>query len=181
MRKVTHFPNTICEGGLKMATAKKPAAKKAAAKKPAAKKAAAKPVAKKAAAKKAAPAKKAAAKPAAKKAAKPAAKKAAPAKKAAVKKVAAKKVAKPKTPRKPNAAFMKPMTPSATLGAVIGANPLPRTEVTKKVWDYIKKNKLQDAANKRMINADDKLKAVFGGKKQVSMFEMTKLISSHLQ
>ena len=164
-----------------MATAKKPAAKKAAAKKPAAKKAAAKPVAKKAAAKKAAPAKKAAAKPAAKKAAKPAAKKAAPAKKAAVKKVAAKKVAKPKTPRKPNAAFMKPMTPSATLGAVIGANPLPRTEVTKKVWDYIKKNKLQDAANKRMINADDKLKAVFGGKKQVSMFEMTKLISSHLQ
>lgn len=164
-----------------MATAKKPAAKKAAAKKPAAKKAAAKPVAKKAAAKKAAPAKKAAAKPVAKKAAKPAAKKAAPAKKAAVKKVAAKKVAKPKTPRKPNAAFMKPMTPSATLGAVIGANPLPRTEVTKKVWDYIKKNKLQDAANKRMINADDKLKAVFGGKKQVSMFEMTKLISSHLQ
>lgn len=164
-----------------MATAKKPAAKKAAAKKPAAKKAAAKPVAKKAAAKKAVPAKKAAAKPVAKKAAKPAEKKAAPAKKAAVKKVAATKAAKPKTPRKPNAAFMKPMTPSATLGAVIGANPLPRTEVTKKVWDYIKKNKLQDLANKRMINADDKLKAVFGGKKQVSMFEMTKLISNHLQ
>jgi upstream activation factor subunit UAF30 len=173
-----------------MATAKKPAAKSAA-KKPAAKKAAAKP-----AAKKAAPAKKAAAKPAAKKvaakpaakkpvakkaAAKPAAKKAAPAKKAAVKKPVAKKAAKPKTARKPNAAFMKPMTPSATLGAVIGANPLPRTEVTKKVWDYIKKNKLQDDANKRMINADDKLKAVFGGKKQVSMFEMTKLISNHLQ
>ena len=86
-----------------------------------------------------------------------------------------------KAARKPNAAFMKPMTPSATLGAVIGANPLPRTEVTKKVWDYIKKNKLQDDANKRMINADDKLKAVFGGKKQVSMFEMTKLISNHLQ
>jgi upstream activation factor subunit UAF30 len=164
-----------------MATAKKPAAKTAA-KKPAAKKAAAKPAAKKAApAKKAAaPAKKAAAKPVAKKAAaKPAAKKAAaPAKKApAVKKAAA----KPKTARKPNAAFMKPMTPSATLGAVIGANPLPRTEVTKKVWEYIKKNKLQDDANKRMINADDKLKAVFGGKKQVSMFEMTKLISNHLQ
>ncbi|HJV53305.1 MAG TPA: SWIB/MDM2 domain-containing protein [Noviherbaspirillum sp.] len=170
-----------------MATAKKPAAKTAA-KKPAAKKAAAKPAAKKAApAKKAAaPAKKAAAKPVAKKAAaKPAAKKAAPAKKAAAKpvakKAAAKPAAKPKAARKPNAAFMKPMTPSETLGAVIGANPLPRTEVTKKVWDYIKKNKLQDDANKRMINADDKLKAVFGGKKQVSMFEMTKLISSHLQ
>jgi upstream activation factor subunit UAF30 len=188
VRDMTHFPNTLCEGGLKMATAKKPAAKK-----PAAKKAAAKPAAKKVAAKpaakKAAPAKKAAAKPVAKKAApakkaaaKPVAKKAAPAKKAAAKKPVAKKAAaKPKTPRKPNAAFMKPMTPSATLGAVIGANPLPRTEVTKKVWDYIKKNKLQDDANKRMINADDKLKAVFGGKKQVSMFEMTKLISNHLQ
>ncbi|MEN3364866.1 MAG: upstream activation factor subunit [Burkholderiales bacterium] len=169
-----------------MATAKKPAAKKTAAKKPAAKKAAAKPAAKKAAPAKKAPAKKAPAvkaKPVAKKAAaKPAAKKAAPAKKAAAAKPAAKKAAaKPKTARKPNAAFMKPMTPSATLGAVIGANPLPRTEVTKKVWDYIKKNKLQDEANKRMINADDKLKAVFGGKKQVSMFEMTKLISNHLQ
>ncbi|HYD95651.1 MAG TPA: SWIB/MDM2 domain-containing protein [Noviherbaspirillum sp.] len=173
-----------------MATAKKPAAKTAA-KKPAAKKAAAKPAAKKAAPAKKPVAKKAAAKPAAKPAAKkaaakpaakkPVAKKAAPVKKVAAKKPAAKKVAKPKTPRKPNAAFMKPMTPSATLGAVIGANPLPRTEVTKKVWDYIKKNKLQDTANKRMINADDKLKAVFGGKKQVSMFEMTKLISNHLQ
>jgi chromatin remodeling complex protein RSC6 len=173
VRDMTHFPNTLCEGGLKMATAKKPAAKK-----PAAKKAAAKPAAKKVAAKPAA--KKAA--PAKKAAAKPVAKKAAPAKKAAAKKPVAKKAAaKPKTPRKPNAAFMKPMTPSATLGAVIGANPLPRTEVTKKVWDYIKKNKLQDDANKRMINADDKLKAVFGGKKQVSMFEMTKLISNHLQ
>ncbi len=147
-----------------MATAKKPAATKTAAKKPAAKKAAAvkKPAAK------AAPAKKAAAKPAAKKAA--------PAKKAAAKKAAA-----PKTARKPNAAFMKPMTPSATLAAVVGANPLPRTEVTKKVWEYIKKNKLQDEANKRNINADEKLKAVFGGKKQVSMFEMTKLISDHLK
>ena len=192
VRDLTQFPNTFCEGGSKMATAKKPAAKAAAKKAAPAKKAAAKPAAKKAApakkaaakpvAKKAAPAKKAAAKPVAKKAAaKPAAKKAAPAKKVAAKKPVAKKVAKPKTPRKPNAAFMKPMTPSATLGAVIGANPLPRTEVTKKVWDYIKKNKLQDQANKRMINADDKLKAVFGGKKQVSMFEMTKLISNHLQ
>jgi len=154
-----------------MATAKKPAAKKAAAKKPAAKKTAAKqPAAKKLVAKKAA-------------AKKPAAKKAAPAKKPAAKKVAAKKPAaakKAKTTRKPNAAFMKPMTPSATLAAVIGANPLPRTEVTKKVWDYIKKAKLQDEANKRLINADDKLKAVFGGKKQVSMFEMTKLVSNHL-
>jgi len=122
----------------------------------------------------AAPAKKAAAKPAA---AKPAAKKAAPAK-AAAKPAAAKKAA---TPRKPNAAFMKAMTPSAALAAVVGAAALPRTEVTKKVWDYIKKHNLQDAANRRMINGDDKLKAVFGGKAQVSMFEMTKLISGHLK
>ena len=75
---------------------------------------------------------------------------------------------------------MKEMTPSAQLSPVVGASPLPRTEVTKKVWDYIKKHNLQDAANRRMINADDKLKAVFGGKAQVSMFEMTKLISDHL-
>ncbi|RNF28952.1 hypothetical protein NM04_20545 [Massilia aurea] len=73
------------------------------------------------------------------------------------------------------------MTPSATLAAVVGDKPLPRTEVTKKVWDYIKSKDLQDAANRRMINADDKLKAVFGGKAQVSMFEMTKLISDHLK
>jgi chromatin remodeling complex protein RSC6 len=122
----------------------------------------------------AAPAKKAAAKPAAK----PAAKKAAPAKAAAPKAAAAKK---PAAARKPNAAFMKEMTPSAPLAAVVGAKPLPRTEVTKKVWDYIKAQNLQDAANRRMINADDKLKAVFGGKAQVSMFEMTKLISDHLK
>jgi chromatin remodeling complex protein RSC6 len=140
--------------------AKKPAAKKPAAKKPAAKK----PAAKKPAAKKPAAKKPAAKKPAAKK---PAAKKAAP--------------KKPAAKRKPNAAFMKPMTISSVLGAVIGANPMPRTEVTKKLWDYIKKNKLQDAINKRMINADEKLKAVFGGKKVVSMFEMTKLVSSHLK
>ena len=76
---------------------------------------------------------------------------------------------------------MKPMTPSASLGAVIGAGPMPRTEVTKKIWGYIKKNKLQDAKNRRMINADDKLKDVFSGKKQVSMFEMTKLVSKHLK
>lgn len=150
-----------------MAAAKKPAAKKPAAKKPAAKKPAAKVAAKKPAAKKPA------AKPAAKK---PAAKKPA-AKKPAAKKPAAKK---PAAKRKPNAAFMKAMTPSAVLAAVIGANPMPRTEVTKKVWDYIKKNKLQDAVNRRMINADEKLRALFQ-KAQVSMFEMTKLISSHLK
>jgi len=120
-----------------------------------------------------APAKKAPAKKVAKKAAK----KAAP--KKAAKKVA-KKAAKPKVKRKPNAAFMKAMTPSATLAAIVGASPLPRTEVTKKVWDYIKKNKLQDAINRRQINADDKLKAVLG-KAKVTMFEMTKLISSHLK
>lgn len=135
-----------------MATAKK-AAKKAPAKKPAAKKAPAKK----------APAKKAPAKKAAKKA---------PAKKAAAKKTAAK--------RKPNAAFMKAMTPSAALASIVGSNPLPRTEVTKKVWDYIKKNKLQDAINRRMINADEKMKQILG-KAQVSMFEMTKLINKHLK
>ena len=145
-----------------MATAKKPAAKKPAAKKPAAKKPAAKPAAKK-------PAAKPATKPAAKK---PAVKKAAPAKKPAAKKPAVK--------RTPNAAFMKAMNVSAALGAVIGSAPAPRTEVTKKIWAYIKKNALQDPANKRMINADDKLKVIFGGKKQVSMFEMTKLVSAHL-
>ncbi|GAB3456662.1 hypothetical protein GCM10027321_10480 [Massilia terrae] len=122
----------------------------------------------------AAPAKKAAAKPAAK----PAAKKAAAPAKAAPKAAAAKK---PAAARKPNAAFMKAMTPSAQLSAVVGSGALPRTEVTKKVWEYIKKHNLQDAANRRMINADDKLKPVFGGKGQVSMFEMTKLISDHLK
>jgi chromatin remodeling complex protein RSC6 len=94
---------------------------------------------------------------------------------------APKKAAKAKSKRKPSAAFMKPMTPSSNLAAVIGANPMPRTEVTKKIWDYIKKHKLQDNKNRRMINADDKLKAVFGGKKQVSMFEMTKLVSKQLK
>jgi chromatin remodeling complex protein RSC6 len=107
-------------------------------------------------------------------------KKKAASKKTASKKTASKKV-KAKVKRKPNAAFMKPMTPSASLGAVIGAGAMPRTEVTKKIWAYIKKNKLQDSKNKRMINADDKLKEVFGGKKQVSMFEMTKLVSKHLK
>jgi upstream activation factor subunit UAF30 len=128
-------------------------------------------------------AKKPAKKPAAKKPAakKPAAKKA-PAKKAAPKKAAPKKAAKkPAAKRKPNAAFMKAMTPTGALAAVVGAMPLPRTEVTKKIWDYIKKNKLQDSINRRLINADDKLRQVFGGKKQVSMFEMTKLVSNHLK
>ncbi|MBI3829778.1 MAG: SWIB/MDM2 domain-containing protein [Planctomycetes bacterium] len=82
--------------------------------------------------------------------------------------------------RKPNAAFMKPMTPSAELAEVVGNKPLPRTQVTKKLWEYIKKNKLQDAKKRTMINADDKLKVIFGGKKQVSMFEMTKLVGKHL-
>ena len=97
-------------------------------------------------------------------------------KKAAKKAPAKKKAAK----RKPNAAFMKPMKVSAELGAVIGNNPMPRTEVTKKIWAYIKKNGLQDSKNRRNINADDKLKPIFGIKKQVSMFEMTKLVSKHL-
>ena len=133
-----------------MATAKKAPAKKAPAKKAPAKKAAAP----KKPATKAAPAKKAAAK--------------APAKKAPAKK------------RTPSAAFMKALTPSAALAAVIGDKPLPRTEVTKKLWEYIKKNGLQDQAKKTMINADAKLKEIFK-KAQVSMFEMTKLISSHLK
>ena len=103
-------------------------------------------------------------------------------KKTATKATAAKAVpAKEAAKRTPNAAFMKPMTPSAELGAVIGNSPMPRTEVTKKIWEYIKQNNLQDSANRRMINADDKLKPVFGGKKQVSMFEMTKLVSAHLK
>ena len=83
--------------------------------------------------------------------------------------------------RKPNAAFMKPVTPSATLAVVVGAKPMPRTEVTKKLWQYIKKNQLQDKKNKRMINADANLKAVFGGKASVNMFAMTKLVSKHLK
>jgi upstream activation factor subunit UAF30 len=141
---------------INMATAKKAPAKKAAAKKAAP------------AAKKAAPAKKVAAKKAA-----PAAKKAAPAKKVAAKKAA------PAKKRTPNAAFMKAMTPSAALAAIIGSKPVPRTEVTKKVWEYIKANKLQDAAKRTMINADAKLKEIFK-KAQVSMFEMTKLINGHL-
>ncbi len=87
----------------------------------------------------------------------------------------------PKKGRKPSAAFMKPLTPSAALADVIGSKAMPRTQVTKKLWDYIKKNKLQDSKNRRNINADEALKKVFGGKKQVSMFEMTKLVAKHLK
>ena len=141
-----------------MATAKKTPAKKAAA-----------PAKKAAPATKAAPAKKAAA---------PAKKAAAPAKKVAAKAPA--KKAAPATKRTPNPAFMKALTPSAALAAVVGATPLPRTEVVSKMWVYIKKHKLQDSVNRRAINADDKLKAVFG-KAQVTMFEMAGLIGKHLK
>jgi chromatin remodeling complex protein RSC6 len=123
-------------------------------------------------------AKKAVKKATAKKAVKKAVKKAAA--KKAVKKAVVKKAAKVKVKRKPNAAFMKPLTPSGPLAAIIGATPMPRTEVTSKIWAYIKKNKLQDAVNRRMINADDKLKALFG-KAQASMFELTKYVSKHLK
>jgi chromatin remodeling complex protein RSC6 len=91
------------------------------------------------------------------------------------------KKTKKKSARKPNAAFMRPVQPSGTLAEVVGGKPMPRTEVTKKLWAYIKKNGLQDKKNKRMINADDKLKAVFGGKASVNMFAMTKLVSKHLK
>jgi chromatin remodeling complex protein RSC6 len=128
-------------------------------------------------------AKKAAKKTAKKAPAKKAAAKKAPAKKAAAKKAPAKKAAKkakaPAKKRTPNAAFMKAMTPSGSLSAIIGDKPLPRTEVTKKVWEYIKKNDLQDKAKRTMINADAKLKEIFG-KAKADMFEMTKLINSHL-
>jgi chromatin remodeling complex protein RSC6 len=93
--------------------------------------------------------------------------------------MAAKKKAK-KTTRKPSAAFMKPLNPDATLAEVVGSNPLPRTEVAKKLWAYIKKNNLQDKVQRRNIHADDKLKPIFGAKKTVNMFEMTKLVNKHL-
>jgi len=118
-------------------------------------------------------------------------KKAAPKKKVTPKKAASKKVAPkkkvvakkaaPKKKRKPNPAFMKPMTPDAALGAVVGSKPIPRTEITKKLWAYIKKNDLQNPANRREIMADDKLKPLFDGKKKVNMFEMTKLVSKHMK
>jgi upstream activation factor subunit UAF30 len=109
------------------------------------------------------------------------------AKKTTAKKTTATKAKKPAAKkkatgakRKPNAAFMKPLTPSESLAAVVGAKALPRTEVTKKLWAYIKKNNLQDPKQRRNINADEKLKSVFGGKKTVNMFEMTKLVNKHL-
>ena len=123
-------------------------------------------------------AKKAAKKPA-KKAAKKVAKKA-PKKKAA-KKAPKKKAAKKKSARKPNAAFMAPLTPSPALADVIGNKGLPRTEIIKKIWDYIKKNKLQDQKNKRMINADAKLKTLFGGKSQISMFDLAKVVIKNVK
>ncbi len=124
--------------------------------------------------------KKKAAKKAVKKAAKKAPKKAA---KKAPKKAAkkAKKAPKKKSARKPNAAFMAPLTCSPALADVVGSKPLPRTEIIKKIWDYIKKNKLQDNKNRRMINADAKLKVLFGGKGQVSMFELAKVVSKHVK
>ncbi|HZX43160.1 MAG TPA: SWIB/MDM2 domain-containing protein [Myxococcaceae bacterium] len=98
----------------------------------------------------------------------------------AAKKPAKKSAKKSGAKRKPNAAFMKEMNPSEDLAQVVGNKPIPRTEVVKKLWAYIRKNNLQDAKERRMINADDKLKPIFGGKKQVSMFEMTKLVNKHL-
>ncbi|MBI3558346.1 MAG: SWIB/MDM2 domain-containing protein [Deltaproteobacteria bacterium] len=95
--------------------------------------------------------------------------------------MAKKKAAKKKSKRKPSAAFMKPMTPSAMLALVVGSKPLPRTQVVKKLWEYIKKHKLQDKVKRTMINADAALKDVFKGKKTVSMFEMTKLVNKHLK
>jgi len=123
-------------------------------------------------------AKKAAPKKAAKKAPAKAAKKST--KKAAPKKVAKKAAPKKKSARKPNAAFMAPLTPDATLSEVVGSKPIPRTEIVKKVWEHIKKNGLQDKNNKRMINADAKLKPLFG-KDQISMFELAKIVNKHVK
>ena len=127
-------------------------------------------------------AKKATKKPAAKKstAKKPAAKKST-AKKSTAKKSTAKKTVKKPSSRKPNAAFMKALTPSSALAEVIGDKAVPRTEIVKKIWVYIKKNGLQDKKNKRMINADAKLKPVFGGKGQISMFELAKVLTKHVK
>jgi upstream activation factor subunit UAF30 len=158
-----------------MARTKK-SGKKAAARKPSAKRAAPKKAAKKAARKSAA--KKAPARKTGKKATKKAAAKKAPVKRAA--KAAKKAGRKSGAKRAPNPAFMKAMQPDADLAAVVGSQPQPRTEVTKRVWAYIKKNNLQDAKERRMINADDKLRKVFGGKAKVSMFEMTKHVNNHL-
>lgn len=159
-KKAAPKKKTTARKTTRKATAKKPA------RKPAAKKTTT--------TKKAAPKKKTTAK---KTTAKKTTAKKATTRKAAPKKTAAKKTT---TKRKPSAAFMKPMTPSSELAEIVGKKPLPRTEVTKKVWSYIKKKDLQDPENRRMIVADDKLKGIFGRKKKVSMFEMTKLISQHL-
>lgn len=120
-----------------------------------------------------------AAKKAAKKVVKTATKKAAP--KKAAKKAAPKKATAKKVKRTPNAAFMAPLTLSPALAEVIGSKPVPRTEIIKKIWDYIKKNKLQDQKNRRMINADAKLAGIFGGKKQISMFELAKVVNNHVK
>lgn len=101
-------------------------------------------------------------------------------KKAAKKRAPAKKAAKKKSARKPNAAFMAPLQPSNTLAEVVGSKPLPRTQVVKKIWDYIKKNNLQDKRNRRMINADSKLRPLFG-KDQISMFELAKVVNKHVK
>ena len=142
-----------------MAAKKKKATKKKAAKKKATKK---KAVKKKATKKKAV-------------------KKKATKKKAVKKKATKKKAAKKKTKRKPSAAFMKPVQPDAKLAKVVGSAPLPRTELTKKLWVYIKKNKLQDSVNRRNINGDAAMIAVFNGKKTVDMFQMTKLVNTHVK
>jgi len=163
----------------KKAAKRRPAKKKAAKRRPAKKKAAKRRPAKKKVAKK----KKRVVKKKATKKKKVAKKKATKKKKVAKKKVAKKpkkKAAKKKVKRKPNPAFMKPMTPDAALAGVVGSAPLPRTQITKKLWAYIKRNDLQDRQNRRMINADDKLRSVFNGKTQVSMFEMTKLVNRHI-
>ena len=101
--------------------------------------------------------------------------------KKAARRPAARKAKKAKSKRKPNAAFMRPVQPDSALSAVVGSSPLPRTELTKKLWQYIKRKGLQDARERRMINADDNLRTVFGGKRQVSMFEMTKLVNKHVK
>ncbi len=119
-----------------------------------------------------------AAKKAAKKTAKKAAKKVA---KKAAKKAVAKKAPKKKSTRKPNAAFMAPLTPSPALAEIVGSKGIPRTQIIKKIWDYIKKNNLQDKKNRRMINADEKLKVVFAGKTQISMFELAKVVNKHVK
>jgi chromatin remodeling complex protein RSC6 len=156
----------------KKAAKKKTTKKKAARRKPAAKRAATKKKAKKSTAKR-----KTTKRPAKKK----------PARKAVGRKTASRrtttrrKTAKAKTKRKPSAAFMRPMALSPELGAVVGTMSSPRTEVTKRLWAYIKRNNLQDSVNRRMINADDKLRRIFGGKGKVSMFEMTKLVSKHMK